>query len=649
VFKLDDLIKLIEPFFRNVWSAVVAMFERHPARIGVSAVFLVAAVITGNFYVDRTRQYQEIVSTAIRAGGEGAPQSFMTHEAFIMSTIDPRLEERVRNATMSVEFFQRLLEMHEMLSNPTPPAELAAVADPPNRELGVTLSIPDYVDSFRSLRLQNAILTDNEPNGVLFFPLNLLRTSLEKNYERIFNEARQYSYSRTLAAAVAADPAIADDIAISRKMARVMRSITLEPLFKENSELDQLGADVQPARVYYITKNGLNRQVNPADPKEQQDLYRNMFRATTFFPSRPYYVEAFKRNTPDTLNGISGPIKDSFYVSQPYLDLGGLGVVITLARRVRYTSHSDAAICFDLRVRLDNYVAFPWKERLESFGATSQEVTCQIGFRTVINCEPRGGDGVNFGLMRSLEKRLNDAMRAGDLSTVVGNISTLDDKTKKEDVSQSGFLAFLKYPLEIILGYNSRPITFAIPWGAPHDSSRVETLDTRFMISSLNLDRFQQITSLLGLVSVSLLALAFFVILLSWQGERRTRESYEEAFKTVDSVFSGAPTAYCRLSAQDAIVDCNTAFRSLLKVPADNESVNLLKGRTFESLVASESKAIYHDVQQRRRAGDPVPPYTLSLMFVGGGGEVKTRVTSGVIPGRTSRELPETFGIVIPV
>jgi hypothetical protein len=646
MFKFDYLVKLIEPFFRSAWSAAVALFERHPARTGVSAAFLVAAVIAGNFYVDRTRRYQEIVSTTVRAEGEGAPQRFNVLEALIMSTIDPRLTERIKNATISDEFYKHLQKMHVTFSTPTPLAELTG-GDPSNHEWGVKLSIPDHVDSHESLPLQNAIITDNAPDGFLFFPLNLLRTRLEGDYHRIIDESRQNSYSRTLAAAVAADSVVADDIVISRKLTPVMRSLTRAPLFKEDEELEQLLAEVQPARVYYITKNGVNRQVNGADPVKQQFVDRNMFRSTTFFPSRPYYVEAFKRLKPTTLDKISGATNGSFYVSQPYLDIGGFGVVITLARPVSYLSHSDAAICFDLRVRLENPVVFPLRKRLEKLGATHQEVKCRIGIWSAIECKPSSEGGVNFGLRRGLEKRLTEAMKAGDLSTVVGNISILDDQMVREDVSQAGFLAFLKYPMEIIFGYDSRPITFAIPLDSP-DATDDKALEARFMISSLNLERFQQITSLLGLVSVSSLALAFFMVLLSWQGERRTSQSYEEAFKTVDRVLYGAPTPYCRLSADDTVVDCNTAFCSLLEMPADGKSVESIKGRTFESLVAQESKAIYRDIQQRRRAGQEVAPYPLSLTC-DDDSEVETLVTSGVIPGLAPGELPETFGIVIQV
>jgi len=44
MFKLDFSVnELIAPFFQRVGDAVVALFERRPARIGVSVVFLALA------------------------------------------------------------------------------------------------------------------------------------------------------------------------------------------------------------------------------------------------------------------------------------------------------------------------------------------------------------------------------------------------------------------------------------------------------------------------------------------------------------------------------------------------------------------------------------------------------------------------------
>lgn len=640
---IEALIKLIEPLLRRVRNAIKGLFKRRPGRIHISTVFFVAAVITGAFYVYRTKQYQEIISTTVRAEGEDTPQRFKVLEAFIMSTVNTNFSDAIKKATISGEFSSGLHAMHEKLSRPTPEAELAAYGDPPNNERNVKISIPDYIRNHEKLPLQNAILTDNARMGFLFFPLSLLRTRLDNNYRQIFDESLTESRSKFLAGSVEKDPVIAEDIVISRKLLPTMQSFTLATLFNENDDLKKLKATMQPVQVYYITKNGVNRIVNNAAAKEQALVYRNMFRATTFFPSRPYYVEAFKR-APTTLANVTGVVKDSFYVSQPYLDIGGFGVVITLALPVRYQSHSDAAICFDISLERD--ISSNLKNRLKEFGSKPQVITYEIGSHGRIKGDALTGDNEDSGFKNELEDRLRESMKNGDLSKVVGNINILDDQPKHEDVSQASILAFLKYPLEIIFGYNAHPITFALPLDSPQSNSSADGLKVDILISSLNLDRFQQITSLLGLVSVSLLTLAFSIALLSLQGEARILQSYEEAFKTVDGVLYGAPTPYCRLNALDIFVDCNTAFCSMLKMQADRNSVQALIGRTFESLVAPRSRNTYNDVQQRRRAGQEVAPYTLYFTCVDGS-EVETRVTSGVIPSRTHRELPGTFGIMV--
>jgi PAS domain-containing protein len=626
------LWSILKPPLTRLWEAVDSLSKSHRVLMIASAALFAAAVVAATFYVDRTQRYQDIVSRTVRSEMERTPQRFKVLEAFILSTVDQRLTEHVKAATLSAAFTRRLDLLDEALT-----AQKTAAPS------GLVLSKPDYVSTQKP---QDVILTDNADTGFLFFPLNLLRGDTAAIHQKGLADASSTG-SPSLLDAVTQDAFIADDIELSRRLLPVMQGFTVTPVLDQDASLSGSAVDLKPVQIYYITKNGLNRIVNKTKPDEQKTVYRNMFRATTFFPSRPYFVEAFKAYDPGRLKGLSGATAGSFYVTQPYLDIGGFGVVVTLARPLRYPNHSDAALCFDLLVEVDNLVEFQLRRRLDSFGAEVQDVECNIGLRGLGDVKCSTERNVNYPLRRKLEDRLGQAMTAGALSSVAGDINILNDEPQPGDVAHAGIADVFTYPLELVFGYNARPISFAMPLKEPR-AQTTDTLTVKFLVSSLNLERFSQITSLLGLSSAALLMSAFFVLILSFERETRKRRDFEEAFRLVETVMYGARDAYCRLDTKDRIIDCNIAFCDLLRYPADRDSIERLKGQTFESQLSSRSKNTYHAVQAKRVKGESVEPYTLYFVRRDGT-EVETRITSGVLPGRKPHEFPSTFGIVIPM
>jgi PAS domain-containing protein len=625
-----DLWRILEPFLKRLWEALLSLFQSYPARMALAATLFVAAIVSASFYVDRSQRYQEIVSGTVRSEMERTPQGFKVLEAFILSTVDRQLPEYIKTARLSTDFARQLDALDAELASPTKTAPA-----------GLMLAKPDYVSAQKP---QDIILTDNADTGFLFFPLNLLRADTAL-FHRGPGGSAPGDISRPLLDAVAHDGVIADDIELSRRLLPILQGFTLVPVLEKNPWLTSHSVDTNPAQIYYITKNGLNRIVNKTKPAEQRTVYRNMFRATTFFPSRPYFVEAFRLFDPGSLKGLSGETSRSFYVSQPYLDIGGFGVVVTLARPLRYPNHSDAALCFDLLVEVDNFVEFQLTRRLASFGAEAQYVKCDIGLGGLgdVKClSDRGGD---YSLRQALENKLRQAMTAGALSSVAGDINILNDEAPRTDIARAGVDSVFTYPLELVLGYNARPISFAMPLREPR-ALTTDRLSLEFLVSSLNLERFSQITSLLGLSSAAFLMSAFFILILSFERETRKRRDFEDAFRLVETVMYGAGDAYCRLDSKDRIVDCNIAFCDLLQFPAERESIDRLKGQTFESQLSPRSKNTYHAIQAKRLKSEQVEPYTLFFLRRDGS-EIETRITSGVLPGRRFRDLPSTFGIII--
>ncbi|MCX6590554.1 MAG: hypothetical protein NTZ56_03425 [Acidobacteria bacterium] len=613
-------------------EAASALFETHPLRIAIAGVLTVLAFVTASIYIERVDRYQEIVSSTVRAEMEDTPQRFKVLEAFILSAVDDDLSSLVREATISTEFTDRLNDLHQIFSR----------RHDESSPDDVHVSIPNGVGKEWGQRSQNAILTDSQDPGYLFFPLKLLRARFDKDvYTEIFN--RSAAGQKLLYSALQADPVIADDIEISRRASEGLAQFPKIPLFSHDVQKLRVGLEEYPVQVYYVTKNGVNRIVNYSG-KNQRIVYQNLFRATTFFPSRPYFVQAFQRGEPQQLANVSGKIKDVFYVSQPYLDIGGFGVVITISRAVRYNGHSDAALCFDLRV--NSPISFQLKEKLRSFGADRQEVTCDIGFQGKIDCKPKNspGDVSLDEVQANLMRNLRIAMSSGDLSTVVGNINTFS--RPEHEVKRASAMELITYPYKVITGEGTAPISFSVPINSPVAAGN-NTLRAEFLLCNLNLGRFSQITSVIGFSSIILLMIAFFVVVLSWQLEVQNRSGWQSAFDVFDGVMYGATTAYCRLDNDDRIVDCNTSFVALLKRPPDKVTVDWIKGQTFESHISPRSKGTYQDVQRRRRSNDGVAPYTI-FFACSDGTEIETRVTSGLIPSGNRGRLPQTFGVVIP-
>lgn len=632
---LKWILKVLEPGLNTVFQAVRDLFENHPARLAVAMLLAVAAAFCGSMYARRVSQYQEIVSSTVRAEMEGTPERFKVFGAFIMSGIESTLHKRIKAARVTEQFVQEIDIVDKALKSS---GRYDATS--------LSLAVADGVADDWRRQPQNGVLTDGS-SGYLFFPLSLLRLPEQgPNLKAIIADSLQPKTKyEALNTAAAGDSVIADDIEISQRLAPLLDKFTRVPLFESltNGKLQEL-PQPQPVQVYYITKNGLARILNNSGPN-QREVYRNLFRATTFFPSRPYVVEALNRGDPDMLTGISGEIQKHFYVSRPYVDLGGFGVVVTLSRAIRYPGHSDAVICFDLRVPLDNPVNNVFK-KLRAFGARPETISCDIGPGSGVNCPPEQGKDPEylFGLRDSLSKTLAEGRITGNLSNVVGNISILP--TPSTAAVQADIPNMLLFPVRWLSGAASETISFAIP-KSPPQFIREGVLRSDFFVSTLNFQDFLQLTSLLGFAAVSLSLLAFSQVIVSWQRESKRRKDLQQAFKAFDVVLYGAPTPYCRLDAADKIVDCNTAFCGMLGRDADQNSVITLKGQSFESLVAPRSKGTYRDVQEKRKRGVQVAPYTL-FFSQETGAEIESRVESGQVPGQTAGTLPETFGIFIP-
>jgi PAS domain-containing protein len=633
----DIIEEPVKALMARLQVVLVTLVERQPFRTIVALLVLGGALLTANRYIARTREYQAIVSNTVYSGGEETPQRFKVLEAFVMSTIGPELRKSIEEAKLSDRFSKELGRIEALLST-----SLVTASNVKRKkiDLGLTVSIPDFP---ATITPQTAIISDNASEGFLFLPFSQLRGRIPPlTFARILNESNRSTHSHTLDSIASGDQSLTDDIQTSRVLLPALKAIAGSDALERTRALDSMRMDVQPVQVYYITKHGLNRIVNNQRPANQNRVYRNMFSASTFFPSRPYYVAASRREN-SAGQALTGPAGQHFYVSNPYLDIGGFGVVVTLARPLNYAMHSNAVLAVDLSVRLNNDVLVSLTNKLTAFGAAPTDVICTMRFGSQVEC-----DTENDAVLFSLQQKLRAATSNGELSSVVGNITVLSDPPTAPIAEEASTWDILTYPFELATGARTTPLRFAIPIGQPEPDVGNGLLKARFLVASLDLERYRQITSLYGLLSICLVAACFTVALFSWHGQLKRRMSLEEAFKTLDYVLAGDPTPYCRLNSNDVVVDCNRAFARFLGMGDTPEGVAAIVDRTFQTLLSQPSQLYYGQIQdQRKKANSEVRPYDLTFVRADTT-HVTALIRSGAIAGRRASDFPDTFGIIVP-
>jgi hypothetical protein len=319
---IEDRVKALAQFLlQGLRNIAWLFFKWHPFRLVVSVGLFLSCLIMGQSYYARTGQYKEIISSTVQTDGEDTPQRFKVLEAFVMSTVDQEISKRIERAKFSNSFEALLKKLDEVLSEKTSDANKIRVPNDHEQhwdnfrwvrlgkdsashfessahesDKGLKLSMPDGWPGAQSLRPQNAIITDTFSVGYLFFPFSLLRRPLDEEghvFDLIRKESQGGNSSPTLMKAVKSDWVLADDIDISRRIMPILQESFGQKLL--DSDDDLRGLRVSPVQVYYITRNGLNHILTEDTEASQKAVYKNLFRATTFFPSRPYYVRAFKK------------------------------------------------------------------------------------------------------------------------------------------------------------------------------------------------------------------------------------------------------------------------------------------------------------------------------------------------------------------
>jgi len=645
-----------------------------------SGLLLIGSITSFGVYLNRSSVYEQIVSKTIKSKLEPTPQSYKGLESFLLANMRQGIDSEIKKDHLTKNFkdkFKALInQLNEFASAESRQPDLETqiklleeqVKDLQKKSqngiapIKVVDSIMQAIQEFKEGKLnipqlqlspgQNdgKILTQKISGddkrvgpGFLFLPLYLLRpgfTQIELGKLKANSpDARQIIEDK-----LKQDPYLIRDVLLVQELSSTLQQFTNIPVIQTSNN----GPVITPKQVYTITRNGINRIITNVS-ETPYEYYGSQFSPTIYFPSRPYYWEGYKMQSDfwekyDPNSNDSGPgIEQLFYVSQPYLDLGGNGVVVTLSTALKATYQPDGGeqeskiygvVCFDLTFP-DGFLQSTLRDQLQAVKA--DYIEADIKMLNPTSCERNVKfrsegmkEGLEYQLFTEMERFIFQSMAGGERSQVLGNIRVLSDDAGEE-------------------------LHLSIPVSQPRyttDSHNYESLkvESGFILASINLPKYRRVTSYIGALAGLFLASTIVLITLAWAKTIRHKNEFEKAFLRVGKVMLHSPIPYVRLDAEDRIVDCNLSFCEKFGLTEDEHLREAMLNCTFRSLCAdAASRKEYDAVQENRKNRQPVDPYTIKFRYPKPGfKEFQAKVVSADIPSTSiSGKMPETFGILL--
>ncbi len=612
------------------WTVVRRILNaawNRPVALCTAILLLLASVTLTAIYWTRSARYEAVVTNTIGARTEATGQEYKGLESFIFASVRASVAESLRTAPLNTKFINAYGEFHAKL-------------------MQLRSSDPNSSTNDIKLVLQkngNGVLTDGDPqyDGFLFLPEFLLhvdRATLNKVTGGtpliLRSPASTTTASMTTGGVYSRDDSLFSDIELTRAMAgTVQEKLTSVPLIADGVDVEATRyLNRHPAQVYIITKEGLNR-IFTHDDAHPSDEFE--FPSDTFFPSRPYFWPAVHEHEANPQSNsvpkIGDKVGDFFHVSQPYLDLGGSGVVITLSR-ILDAGDVVAVICFDLVFDMSQSLYAALTSNVTELGGTPLQIDCTVpvsadpeckGLRAT-NTEGQPLTPDETFLVKKVQDRLGESKEDYARSTVLGALCRYDTTG---------------------LGSSPSRVVFSLPMYRKFDKDG--TQNAKLLVVDLDLNEYKLQTTYIAFGAATCFGLMTVTFAYFWgAGVMRQRE-LEAAFQEVATVMYDSPTPYVRLDSKDRIQDASASLCKMIMGKCGPEVLSELKSRTFRSFLAdSESQLVYKDVEEARTIGQPVASYVLKLSGHDNT-EVRVRVFSAAIPTVEGQGLPSTFGILV--
>ena len=339
-----------------------SVFLRFISDTRVFAVTVIVAGIVATLcfreYRSRTSHFEDLMDTLISSSLEPTPQTHkglesMLHAFFVADT--KAIEQSAVSKKVTSAFNRFAEELEDAAEDASAPVSLQLVSSDRN----------------------NVVLKDLEKGpygGFLFLPLPIVR---DAGARQAVADALDEEYP--LQATIQLDSPLANDVRMSRLFEKTMGALRGLRVLDGATDSDPEFATV-PTQVYLITKNGINRIVDER-ATDSELAYRDQFRQELFFPSRPYFWDAFRKRSEITKR-MELPAQPSasqfFHISKPYFDIGGHGLVVTLAKPIDIPGYPRAVVCLDLPLRQRGEFRSSMHAGLTAMGATVEYVEVTV-------------------------------------------------------------------------------------------------------------------------------------------------------------------------------------------------------------------------------------------------------------------------------
>jgi len=588
--------------------------------IGLTAFLVFGASLF--MTLQTNKESVSMIVSALKALVQNPNQQAIGLEALVKSVLPSSLTEQIENAPIPESLVPIIASVEAGLSSPIE-SDISSLCAAP--EARPTIKKSGFKGITKKRLFSSRSPKQETPNHI--FPSDFVRISKVNGpmpVDEYVTEKPEVSSNLTFlyvpGALVRAKPGTAADLALPSDWSvasDVQKTRSLSRCFVNLDGLSILpSSPSEIVQAFIITSRGIIRLRELGSP-DQRTHYEDQFEPLLYF-ARPYYFRhTVKRDVALKLKkpplDKSTKINQAFTVTEPYIDLGGNGVVSTICRPMKTLEERDSVFCMDISLA---EIAEPKiKEKLGSLGRI-WEGECGVQSSGTPEC---------------------DDVFGGDKKVLEDEITTLKSDSKESDL----FGGIKLVPSEV------DKLTFIVPL-SPLRHGNSNGNKRRILMSQIDLKRLRFNLLLWPFLSLGSAALFVFNLVFSVADYRRRLSVQEATLDRVADVMSAARDAYCRVTQEDKFIDLNDAFARLLGFDNRNECQEALGVTTFLDLLDDESRKKYIEKTRQRLDRQTVEPYEINLRQFHSGSWVKATVHGAAVPlPMGPRRSSQTFGILL--